>query len=256
MGAVKVIASYSVKGGVGKTTTAVNLAWQAAALGLRVLVWDLDVQGAATYLLRVKPKIKGGTSDLITGETNASKALRDSANPLISVLPAEEGARNLELILDSAKKSSQRVTKVLNEVADKFDVAILDVPPGASLLAENVLRAADVVVLPLQPSPLSLRSLEQVDALVAETAKPPVIVGFISMADRRRASHRDAIEQLPAKRTEVSPIVIPATVIVERMGENRQAVGEYAPHSEAAAAYAQLWQAVAKAGKVPTAHRR
>lgn len=243
---MKTIAAYSVKGGVGKTTAAVNLAWEAASRGLRVLVWDVDAQGSATYLLRVKPKLRGGTADLIHGETNVKKAIRETENPRIWVLPADDSSRDLELILDSSKKSSQRIAKTLDDVADRFDVAILDCPPGSSLLAENVLRASDVVVVPMQPSPLSLRSLDQVASIVADAPKPPAIVSFISMADRRRGGHRAAIESLPKDRPEVTSVVIPATVIVERMGETRSAVAEYAPRSEAAVAYAQLWDVVAK----------
>ncbi len=244
------IAAYSVKGGVGKTTAAVNLAWEAASRGFRVLVWDVDAQGSATYLLRVKPKLRGGTADLIHGESKIRKAVRETENPRIWVLPADQSSRDLELILNSSKKSTQRIEKALGDITDQFDVVILDCPPGASLLAENVLRAADVVVVPLQPSPLSLRALDQVAAIVAGTPKAPAVVSYISMADRRRGGHRAAIQQLPEGRADVTSVVVPATVVVEKMGELRSAVAEYAPRSEAAVAYAQLWRAVEKRAKL------
>ena len=146
--AATVIAVYSTKGGVGKTTTAVNLAWQAASEGREVLLWDLDPQAAATWLLQVKPHLRGGAEALVRGRKPANKAVRESKLERIDVLPADESYRDLDIALDAAKKPSSRVTEALRPLRRHYDVIILDTPPGASLVAENALRAADVVVLP------------------------------------------------------------------------------------------------------------
>ena len=153
---MKVVAVYSTKGGVGKTTTAVNLAWEAAR-EFRVLLWDLDPQGAATFLLQVKPKVKGGVGALVSGDTKVGDVIRSTSNDALNVIPGDASYRDLDLVFDSAKKSERRVARILEKVADDYDVVILDCPPGASLVAENALFSADAVVVPLVPSPLSMR---------------------------------------------------------------------------------------------------
>ena len=194
---MKVVAVYSVKGGVGKTTTAVNLAWEAAK-SYRVLLWDLDPQAASTWLLDVRPKLKGGAEALIRGKTKIGQVVRETGYANLDVLPADDSYRDLELALDQTKHSTRRLALLLGPLARKYDVVILDCPPGESLLAHNVITAADVIVLPLQPSPLSARSLQQVRDVVRSEKKPPRIIGFISMADRRKTGHRAAIADLPA----------------------------------------------------------
>lgn len=237
---MKVVAVYSTKGGVGKTTAAVNLAWQASE-DFRVLLWDLDPQGAATYLLKVKPKLKGGVAQLVSGDTRVSRAIRATDFEHLDVLPADAGYSELEVIFDHAKKSNERVARVLHSVADDYDVVILDCPPGSSRVAENAIWSADLVVVPLVPSPLSLRSLQQVSDVVAASAEPPGILGFLSMVDRRKTTHRDAMIALPKENSGVANIFVPSTVVIERMGSERAPVGVYAPNTEAALSFSELW---------------
>jgi chromosome partitioning protein len=252
---MKVIAVYSIKGGVGKTTAAVNLAWEASQ-NFRVLLWDLDPQGATTFLLEVKPKVKGGVDSLMRGKTAMHDAIRSTAYENLEVLPADDSYRALDLVFDAAKKSTQQIEKALDTVIDDYDVVILDCPPGASLVAENAMRASDAIVVPLVPSPLSLRSLEQVKKIVAESERPAPIIGFLSMVDRRKGVHREAVESLHSQHKEVTDIVVPSTVIVERMGTERAPVASYAPHAEAALAYGELWKRLQGVVKAKQAKRK
>ena len=171
------------------------------------------------------------------GKKPAHKAVRESRFDRIDVLPADESYRDLDIALDAAKKSSSRVTEVLKPLRKDYDVIILDTPPGASLVAENALRAADVVVLPLIPSPLGLRSLEQVRGVIADSGGHVKLVAFLSQVDRRKRSHREAIEQLPEAHKEIGNGYVGASVVVERMGEQRAPLGIYAPNSDAAKAF-------------------
>ena len=156
---MKVYATYNIKGGVGKTSTAANLAYLAAASGRRVLLWDLDPQGAATYLFRVKPRVKGGGRGLVSGHRPVEDAVKATDFDNLDLLPADFSYRNMDLELDDAKKRTGRLDQLLSGVADDYDIAFLDCPPSVSLVSENVLRAADVLLVPLIPATLSLRTL-------------------------------------------------------------------------------------------------
>ena len=242
---MKVIASYAVKGGVGKTSPAVNIAWLAAQSGKRTLLWDLDPQAAATYLLRTKAKVKGGSRKLLQGKTEVSAAIRATSDERLDVLPSSTSYTDTDLDLAAAKKSDERVKRVLAEVADDYDVAIIDAPPGLTLLSTNIVRAADLVLTPIVPSPLSLRTLDQVVDLVGECGGKAGILAFLSMVDRRRALHRDVIELVHGSYGDVATTVVPFSATVERMGQRRRPVTAFAPKSPAAVAYLQLWEEIA-----------
>ncbi|MBG6215128.1 MAG: ParA family protein [Cryobacterium sp.] len=252
---MKVVAVFSTKGGVGKTTAAVSLAFEAAR-EFRVLLWDLDPQGATTFLLQVKPKIKGGVGSLVAGQSRVTAAIRSTTYDNLDVLPADASYRDLDLVFDHAKKSEQRIAKILEQIHRDYDVVILDCPPGSSLVAENAVYSADVVVVPLVPSPLSMRSLDQVMEFVAASVSKAPIIGFFSMVDRRKRSHRDTVEQLPLTRKVVTDIVVPATVQIERMGAERAPVAVYANRSPAAQAYGDLWRRVQETVKIKKGKRK
>jgi cellulose biosynthesis protein BcsQ len=239
---VKVVATYNIKGGVGKTSAAVNLAALAAGHGLRTLLWDLDPQGAASYLFRVRPKVRGGGRKLVRGKSDVADVLRGTDVEGLDLLPADFSYRHMDLVLDEAGKPIRQLRKVLAPLAEHYDLVVLDCPPSISLVSESVFDAADALLVPLIPSTLTLRTFQQLGEFVdAEVDRRPEIVAFFSMVDRRKRLHREVVETLPDGRGDIARTAIPAATEVELMGVERSPVVVHAPRSRGARAYAELW---------------
>jgi len=242
---VKIVATYSIKGGVGKTSAAVNLGALAARDGRRTLLWDLDPQGAASFLLRVKPKIKGGGRKLVRGRRDPLDVLKGTDVEGLDLLPADFSYRHLDLVLDKAKKPLGGVGRVLASLADVYDLAILDCAPSISLVSENVFDAADLLLVPLVPSTLSVRTLGQLQAfLSAQPERAPEVFAFFSMVDRRKRLHREIVSSLPSAADGVSEAVVPSASVVELMAPRRAPVVVSHPRTPAAQAYIALWSEV------------
>jgi chromosome partitioning protein len=242
---MKILATYNIKGGVGKTATAVNIAHLAARSGLRVLLWDLDPQAAASFLLRVRPRVKGGGAALITGSRELDAAIKGTDFERLDLIPADFTYRNLDLILDATKKPTQRLARLLRPLAAEYDLVVLDCPPSISLLSESVLHAADVLLVPLIPTTLSVRTLDQLSEFISGfDERRPQLLAFCSMIDRRKRLHREIAERLPAERPDVARTIIPALSLIERMSVERAPVTAFAPRSAAARQYAALWAEV------------
>ncbi len=248
---MRIYATYNIKGGVGKTTTAVNLAYLAADSGLRTVLWDLDPQGAASFMFRVKPKVKGGGRALISGRLSLDDAIKGTDFDNLDLIPADFTYRNMDLLLDAGDtraddapggKPARKLAKLLAPLAADYDAVFLDCPPSVSLVSENVLHAADVIVVPLIPTTLSVRTLDQLQEFVGEfKGKRPEILAFFSMVDRRKKLHKEITERLSAERAEVAQTTIPALSVIEMMSVERAPVSVFAPASAAAKAYRSLW---------------
>ncbi|MGI9081061.1 MAG: ParA family protein, partial [Thermoleophilaceae bacterium] len=117
----RILATYNIKGGVGKTSAAVNLAYLAARDGARTLLWDLDPQGASTYLFRVKPKVKGGGRKLIRGKSEVEAMIKGTDHEGLDLLPADFSYRHMDLALDSTKRPTRRLARVLEPLADEYE---------------------------------------------------------------------------------------------------------------------------------------
>ncbi len=242
---MKVLATYSIKGGVGKTTTAVNLAHEAAAAGSRVLLWDLDPQGAATFFVRVKPAIKGGAERLVSQPGSLGANIHATDDPAVHIVPADFSLRHLDLELGTNKHPTRRLAALLGPIAGRYDVALLDCPPGITLTSESVFGAADALLVPTIPTTLSVRTLGQLTDFLADHPPAPMLLPFSSMLDRRKRLHRDLVAQVVRDSPGFLPTAIPDSILIERMGVERAPVAVFAPSSAAASAFRQLWADIA-----------
>jgi len=233
------IAVYSVKGGVGKTTLAVNLAWCSASISRRqTLLWDLDAANGSGFLLGIDPKKKRCADSMFADGNDPAKLIQPTAYPGLDLLPADESIRALDRQLDRLGKK-RRLAKLVDGLAKHYDRIIFDCPPVLNELSAQVIRAADLVIVPLPPSPLSARAFEVVVDEVRGSGKGhPPILPVLSMIDLRRTLHRDARAANPKWP------VIPLASAVEQCAVERKPVGAFAPRSPAARAIAQLWTAI------------
>lgn len=241
---MKILPVYNIKGGVGKTATAVNLAWHAAEDGLRTLVWDLDPQAAATFYFRIKPRVKGSRK-VLKGKRDLDEVVKGTDFEGLDLLPADFNYRNMDLMLDEAKKPALQLLKLLRPLSEEYDLVILDCPPSISLVSENIFRAADALLVPTIPTTLSLRTLGQLLDFVTEQDLKVPVYPFFSMVDRRKRMHLSVMAGPMDERARPLAAAIPYASDVEKMGEQRAPLARFAPHSPAARAYAALWQEVA-----------
>jgi chromosome partitioning protein len=249
---MRILATYNIKGGVGKTATAVNLGYLAARDGYRVLLWDLDPQAAASFLFRIKPRVKGGGKALIRGRRSFDEAIKGTDFDGLDLLPADFTYRNLDLVLDSSKQPARRLASLLTPLSAEYDAIVLDCPPSISLLSESVLHAADLLLVPLIPTTLSVRTLDQLTDFVAGfNGHQPDILAFFSMIDRRKRLHLQIAADLPAQRSDIAATTIPALSMIEQMSVHRAPVAAFAPRSLAARQYRALWQEARTRAELP-----
>lgn len=242
---MSIIATYNIKGGVGKTSTAVNLAFLAAQNNYKTLVWDLDPQGASSYYFRVKPKIKGGSKQLIAGDRELDGLIKATDFENLDLLPADFSFRNLDLVLDGRKKPTQRLKKLLKPLTKEYDFIFLDCPPNISLLSEAIFEASDLLLSPIIPTTLSLRTLEQLKKYIKDNNLKHIrLLPFFSMADRRKKMHRDIIESLAQQHPDILESIIPYASDIERMGWERMPLGGFSNKSRSVDAYQSLWKEI------------
>lgn len=240
------IAFYNLKGGVGKTAAAVNVAYLAAAGGLPTLFWDLDTQGAASWYLGVKPQLEGKAKKVLRGKEPVGRQVRRSPYPNLDVIPADLAYRDMDLILNKAD-SADVLSGLLAPFAETYGLVVLDCPPSFSRVSENVFAAADQVLVPVIPTPLSLRAYEQLKEHYAREKLPKKrLRPFFSLVDRRRKLHRDWLAEPPAALDRLLTSAIPYAAAVERMGTEQAPLPVYAPRAPVAQAYRGLWEEVRK----------
>ncbi len=240
-----VLALYSIKGGVGKTSSAVNLALLAAREGARTLLCDLDPQGAATFHFRVQTKVPGGAKRLLRKPEALADSIKATDFDRLDLLPADFSFRNFDVRLDREPEPRRGLTQRLAAMRGEYDVVVLDCAPGASLVSENVFAAADALLVPAIPTVLSLRTLARLlQHLTERSTAPPRVLPFFTMLDRRKALHRKVVAWSAAHDLGFLEARIPYSSTVEQMSVRRAPLQAFAPSSPPARAYAALWTEV------------
>jgi len=188
---MKIIAVTNRKGGVGKTTTAINLATAIAAIGKKVALFDLDPQGNATTSLGIEKKsIEYSSYDILINGSDIKSALKETLVPAFFIIPAKADLAAAEIELIGKEKREWILKKALEPLTDEFDYVLIDCPPSLNLLTVNALVAADSVIVPLQCEFLALegltdlvKNIERVKKSFNQNLKIQGIV--LTMFDRR-----------------------------------------------------------------------
>lgn len=238
----RTIGVYSLKGGVGKTTLAVNLAWASATLSSRrTLLWDLDGQAASTWILGHDPEGREAGA-AIRREVDTRRLVRRTAIERLDLLPADASLRDLDVAFHALDKK-YRLARLVEDLGRDYERIVIDCPPGLTDTSDQIMRAADLVVVPVIPSALSRRALDTIAAHVQRKKGPKVTLAPVfSMVDRRRALHRDALAQHPDWPT------IPMASAFEMMTERRAPLGAFAARtSPGIEAVSALWRRIESA---------
>lgn len=242
---MKTLAVSNIKGGVGKTTAAVNLAYLAAQAGHRTVLWDLDPQGGATWVLRGEPDDRAAARRLVSGKVELPEIVAPTPWLGLDLIPADFSYRRFDVHMDSQKHPTRRLLKMSRPLQRDYDLLVLDCPPGASLLTENVLRAADAIVVPTLPAPLSLRMIGQLlDFVQREGWTDLQLLPFFSMVDRRKSLHAELVAEARGRYPMMLATEIPYWSDIERMTLRRAPLPSFAPATEASRRFGALWQEV------------
>jgi len=240
---MRVISCYSMKGGVGKTATAVNIAYWAAKSGLKTLLIDMDPQGASSFYFRVKPTKKSWGKRFFEAYKALVQHIKASDYENLDVIPAHLSFRNFDSTLGSLTKRTDRLRKILKGLSKEYKLIILDCPPTIGYLAESVFNASNLIFVPVIPTTLSERTFEQLNSFFKQNDYPrKKLVPFFSMVQYQKSLHKKTMTKMQGDYKNFLSTHIPFSTDIENMGEHRSPVDIYAGKRPANKAYFDLWK--------------
>ena len=242
----KVIAVANQKGGVGKTTTTVNLSTLLAKKGKKVLLIDTDPQGNATSGLVVTKELELSVYDILVGETTFEETIEKTAIKNLSVCPSNISLAGAEVQLVSMMSREQRLKVKLDEIKDKFDYILIDCPPSLGLITLNAFTASDTVLIPVQCEYFALEGLGQllntVNLVKKHLNKSLEIEGaLLTMYDARTNLSNQVVKEVKKYfEGKVYKTVIPRNVRLSEAPSYGMPISLYDPRSKGAKAYEKL----------------
>ena len=249
----KVIALVNQKGGVGKTTSSINLAASLGKLGKKSLLVDLDPQGNCTTGLGVnKGNIKYSIYDVLNGTVEAKKAIVKTGFTLLSIIPATINLAGLDIELlekgyqNAAFKKNEQLRNALEPIKDNYDFIIIDCPPSLGLLTTNALVASDSVIIPVQCEFFALEGITQLlnTIIMTQTRLNPnlKIEGvLLTLLDSRTNLGLEVVEEVRKFfKDKVFNTIIPRLIRLVEAPSHGEPINEYDPTSRAAEAYMNL----------------
>jgi chromosome partitioning protein len=236
---------YNIKGGVGKTAAAVNLSYLSSLEGKKTLLWDLDPQGSSSFYYHKEQGNDASLKKIISGKVELNDIIEGTDYRNLEIIPSDFSYRHMDTLLDQVKKSKKRIREALKELKKEYEVIFLDCPPGISILAENIFHACDYILVPTVPTPLSLRTYEQIISFFKQDdLDKSSVIPFFSMVEMRKSIHQNMIKELNGKMPNLCMSSIPFLADVEKMGIYRKPLGDFSPNSKAAASFRALWKEI------------
>ncbi|PID43092.1 MAG: chromosome partitioning protein [Proteobacteria bacterium] len=238
---MKSIAFYNLKGGVGKTAAAVNIAYLAAKDGIPTLLWDMDPQGSTSWYFRHTPDRNFKLSHLLKKKYKLGKMIEKTDFPRLDIIPSGLSIRNADIDFDSHGKS-RTLQFWLDSLSKTYGLVVFDCAPNISNFSESLFNAIDLLYVPMIPSHLSMQTYEKISCFFDESGiKAKKLRPFFSLVDRRKSLHREFLANPPIKLRKQLSGFIPYASHIEQMGTHRKPVFEFAPRSAGALAYRLLW---------------
>lgn len=250
------LAVFNLKGGVGKTTTSVNLAYEAANQGYKTILWDLDPQGASTWYLNNESNTPK-TKKLIKGRQPVGDYIQTTRFQNLSLVPASVSQRHADIHLREGEQEGWNLKNIVSALSETYEVLIIDCPPSFSTLAEQIINASEIVVCPTIPSPLSINTVESMLQLFKKNNLDRKKLHILfSLVDLRRQAQKVILSNPPDSFPDVFRHYIPYNTLLEKMATHRSPLKAYAPNNTINLAYQNILGEAINAiqGKRPDLH--
>ncbi len=249
-----IISVVNQKGGVAKTTTAINLSAAIGQKGKKVLLVDLDPQGNATSGIGInKKELTYTTYDVIMGDIRPEEAIVTTLYKNLWVIPATQALAEGEIRLASLKNKTLQLKKALLQIKDKFDIIIIDCLPSLGVLALNGISACDRIIIPMQCEPYSLEGVAEllttVKRVKKSTNKNLQLMGIVfTMLDKRLTVNKEVMNQIKEIFPEenIFKTEIPRNVKISEAPSHGEPITYYDSSSKGAEAYKKLAAEVIK----------